>query len=102
MESNDKGTFHHATNPSGGWKYESRNANPEQSLTLVSVVRISSLNGTVGAATEVIQSIPADGRPSQTGEKFNCMTWLKDALVALDTSGIIQLPMPIGELSIYI
>jgi hypothetical protein len=32
MDSTEKGSFHHATNPSGGWKYEKRNAFPAQSI----------------------------------------------------------------------
>ncbi|KAK4041698.1 hypothetical protein C8A01DRAFT_34301 [Parachaetomium inaequale] len=99
MDSAEKGSFHHATNPSGGWKYEKRNASPAQSITLITVVRVSGLNGSVQAATDVIQSVPADGSPSQrTGEAFRCLSWLKDAIVALDAAGIIQLPMDIDTL----
>ncbi|KAK4122258.1 hypothetical protein N657DRAFT_691541 [Parathielavia appendiculata] len=60
---------------------------------------MSSLSGTVSVVIQVIQSIPADSRPSQwTGETFNCKTWLKDALAALDASGTIRLPMGIDDL----
>lgn len=98
MISETKGTFHHATNPSGGWKYEVREARPEQSFSLVTVVRVSGLNGTISDALDMIQSVPADGSPSQrTGAAFNCSTWLKDVLAALDEAGTIKLPMNIGE-----
>jgi hypothetical protein len=61
------------------------------------VARVSGLTGSVQAATDVIQSIPADGSPSQrTGEAFRCLSWLKDAIVALDAAGLVQLPMSIG------
>lgn len=98
MDSETQGTFHHATNPSGGWKYEMRKADPEQYLTLVAMIRVSGLRAPVKAAMDVIKSVPADGSPSQrTGDAFNCSTWLKDAIVALDSAGGIQLPMRMGE-----
>jgi hypothetical protein len=98
MDTEVEGTFHHATNPSGGWKYEVRKEYPKQSIMLVAMVRVGNLSGTVSAAVEVIQSIPADGHPSKrTGETFDCMVWLKDTLAALDASGIVQLPMSLGE-----
>ncbi|KAK4157592.1 hypothetical protein C8A00DRAFT_29436 [Chaetomidium leptoderma] len=61
MDSETEGTFHHATNPSGGWKYEMKRARLEHSITLVAVIRIGGLNDTIKAATDVIQSVPADG-----------------------------------------
>jgi hypothetical protein len=47
-------------------------------------------------ATQVVQSVPADGEPSQrTGETFTCRIWVKDALVKLHNSGAIFLPSDI-------
>src|SRR5690348_8635298 len=101
MDSEEQGSFHHATNPSGGWKYEMRAARPEQSITLVTVVRVGDLaGGDNAAALQVIRSVPADGTPSQrTGAEFRCNTWLKDVPVALDEARVVQLPMPVGKSS---
>jgi hypothetical protein len=98
MDTEVEGTFHHATNPSGGWEYEARKEYPEQSIMLVAMVRVGNLSGTVSAAVEVIQSIPPDVRPSKrTSETFDCMVWLKDTIAALDASRVVQLPMSLGE-----
>ena len=98
IDSEKEGTYHHATNLSGGWKYEAKQAWLEDSL--VAVIRVSSISGGINAAVDVVQSIPADGSPSpRTGEApaFSCLTWFKDALVALADAGIVQLPTGIGE-----
>lgn len=71
MDSEEHGSFHHATNHSGGWKYEMSAARPEQSITLVTVVRVGDLAGGDNAAgLQVIRGVPADGTPAQrTGSK---------------------------------
>lgn len=99
MDSEHQGSFHHATNPSGGWKYEMRGARLEQSITLVTVVRVGELaGGDNAAALQIIRGVPADGTPSQRTEATSsCNTWLKDVLVALDEARVVQLPMPIGK-----
>jgi len=95
-DSQSRGTLHHAKdNPS--WQYEKKIAKVDNSATLVCLVRIGSVTS-VHDAESVMESIPADGKPSQrTGEEFNCGTWAKDSLVALDSKGVIQLPRDIGE-----
>lgn len=46
---------------------------------------------------EATRSVPVDGLPSRrTGRDFNCLTWLLDAIVALDDQAIISLPCDIG------
>ncbi|KEZ39531.1 hypothetical protein SAPIO_CDS9410 [Scedosporium apiospermum] len=96
-DSQSRGTLHHAKdNPS--WQYEKKIAKVDNSATLVCLVRIGSVTS-VHDAESVMESIPADGKPSQrTGEEFNCGTWAKDSLVALDSKGVIQLPRDIDSL----
>ncbi|KAL2127644.1 hypothetical protein VTI74DRAFT_10375 [Chaetomium olivicolor] len=94
------GTLHHAVNRSGSWIYETRPAYPRLPISLVAMIRIGDLsNDDNEHIMEVIRSVPADGKPSQrTGEVFNCTTWLKDVLVALEEAGVVRLPMRIEAL----
>ncbi|KAH7196393.1 uncharacterized protein B0J16DRAFT_312758 [Fusarium flagelliforme] len=83
-------TFHHVTNRAGPWVYEEKHEDPGRSLTLIALIRVSSV---ANHATQVIQDVPASGMPSErTREAFSCRTWVKDTLISLDENGAILLP----------
>ncbi|KAI0483492.1 hypothetical protein F4859DRAFT_400514 [Xylaria cf. heliscus] len=88
-DSNDKLVLHHATNRAGPWVYEESQAEPAQSMSLIAMLRVAKVKSH-SRAKEVIQSIAADGNPSQrTGEAFTCRIWVKDVLMALSEQGVI-------------
>lgn len=67
-------------------------------MSLIAMLQVAKVNNH-SRAKEVIQSIPADGSPSQrTGEAFDCRIWVKDVLVALCEQGVIALPADIDAL----
>ncbi|KAH7214337.1 hypothetical protein BKA60DRAFT_610015 [Fusarium oxysporum] len=83
--------LHHATNLTGPWKYEERRNDSAIDLTLIVLVKASGVSN-VPRATQIIQSVPADGKPSRrTGAAFTCRIWVKDALVELHETGEIFL-----------
>ncbi|KAI1174921.1 hypothetical protein F4777DRAFT_552425 [Nemania sp. FL0916] len=95
--SDGKPALHHASNRIGPWVYEEKEAQPEQSLSLIALLLVAEVNSH-SRAKEVIRSIPADGSPSQrTGEAITCRIWVKDVLVALCEQGVIALPAGIGK-----
>ncbi|KAI1463171.1 uncharacterized protein F4812DRAFT_447845 [Daldinia caldariorum] len=60
----------------------------KKSISLVKVADISDHEKMV----EATRSIPTDGLPSpRTGKQFNYVSWLLDAIVALDDQAIISL-----------
>lgn len=50
-------------------------------------------------ATEAMKNVhvPPEGGTLRTGEPFNCRTWLKLAIGALQRAGILSLPQHAGE-----
>ncbi|ENH70861.1 hypothetical protein FOC1_g10003314 [Fusarium oxysporum f. sp. cubense race 1] len=83
--------LHHATNLTRPWKYEERRNESAIDLTLIVLVKASGVSN-VPRATQIIQSVPVDGKPSRrTGTAFTCRTWVKDALVELHEKGEIFL-----------
>ncbi|EPE09068.1 hypothetical protein F503_06844 [Ophiostoma piceae UAMH 11346] len=96
-DANDEPVLHHASNTNGPWSYQRRLDNPDESMTLVAIVRIAKVKS-VSEAEQVIQSISASGYPSQrTSEAFTCRIWVKDVLVALEENGVIVLPNDIDN-----
>ncbi|KAF5566520.1 hypothetical protein FPHYL_3746 [Fusarium phyllophilum] len=84
--------LHHATNLAGPWQYEERRGESAIDLTLIVLVKASGFSNVL-RATQIIQSVPADGKPSRrTGMAFTCRIWVKDALVELHEKGEIFLP----------
>ncbi|KAF4948685.1 hypothetical protein FGADI_9460 [Fusarium gaditjirri] len=95
---NDSGqpVLHHATNLAGPWKYEERQVQSAIDPSLIVLVKASGVSNVL-RATQIIQSVPADGKPSRrTGNAFTCRTWAKDTLVELHDKGEISLPNDIG------
>ncbi|KAH7214426.1 hypothetical protein DER44DRAFT_879665 [Fusarium oxysporum] len=83
--------LHHATNLTGPWEYEERRNESAIDLTLIVLVKASGVSN-LPRATQIIQSVPADGKPSRrTGAAFTCRIWVKDALVELHETGEIFL-----------
>ncbi|KAG4273136.1 hypothetical protein FPRO04_09973 [Fusarium proliferatum] len=83
--------LHHATNLAGPWKYEERRGQSAIDQTLIVLVKASRVSNVL-RATQIIQSVPADGKPScRTGADFTCRIWVKDALVKLHEKGEIFL-----------
>ncbi|KAI7764480.1 hypothetical protein ACKAV7_012127 [Fusarium commune] len=83
--------LHHATNLTGPWKYERRNKSAIDQ-TLIVLVKASGVSNVL-RAKRIIQSVPADGKPShRTGTAFTCRIWVKDTLVELHDKGGISLP----------
>lgn len=69
---------------------EIKTGKPDKSVTLIVLVKVGKVTKK-GIAT-VVQQIPADGKPSKrTGEAFNCLTWMKDALAHLAAKGNVAL-----------
>lgn len=92
--------LHHASNRTGPWKYEEREARPEQSMSLIVLIRVDKVKSH-SHTMDVIKSIPAVGTPSRrTGEDFTCRIWIKDVLVALHECGEIVLPTNIGKFTL--
>ncbi|KAH7240721.1 uncharacterized protein BKA55DRAFT_575654 [Fusarium redolens] len=84
--------LHHASNLEGPWKYEEKQGNSAIDLAMIVIAKVASVTSET-RATQVVQSVPADGEPSQrTGETFTCRIWVKDALVKLHDSAAIFLP----------
>ncbi|KAG5758619.1 hypothetical protein H9Q69_013339 [Fusarium xylarioides] len=84
--------LHHATNLAGPWQYEERRGESAIDLTMIVLVKASSVSSIL-RATQIIKSVPADGKPSRrTGTAFTCRIWVKDALVELHEKGEIFLP----------
>lgn len=99
-DSYKKPTLHHASNRNGPWIYEERNAKPDQSMSLIVLIRVGKIK-THSRMRDVIKGIAADGNPSQrTGEAFTCRIWVKDVLMALHDYGEIVLPMDISKFMI--
>ncbi|KAK7935111.1 hypothetical protein PG985_000606 [Apiospora marii] len=95
---NQTPVLHHASNRAGPWSYEVRAGRPENSMTLIVLVRVGALKSH-SEATNVMKTIPADGSPSRrTGEAFTCRIWIKDVLMALHEAGQIALPVDIDAL----
>lgn len=95
-DSDKRPVLHHTSNRSGPWRYEETEAKPNQSMSLIVLVRLDEVQS-YSCATGVIRSIPADGNPSErTGEAFTCRVWAKDVLVALYENGKIGLNTDIG------
>ncbi|KAI1068602.1 hypothetical protein LB507_004249 [Fusarium sp. FIESC RH6] len=89
-------TGHHVTNRAGPWVYEEKHDDPVCSPTLIALIH---LGGIADFATDIIQGVPVDGKPSErTGEAFSCRTWVKDTLVSLDENGAILLPTDMDNL----
>ncbi|KAF5635701.1 hypothetical protein F25303_8378 [Fusarium sp. NRRL 25303] len=83
--------LHHTTNLAGPWKYEERRGQSAIDQTLIVLVKASRVSNVL-RATQIIQSVPADGKPScRTGADFTCRIWVKDALVKLHEKGEIFL-----------
>ncbi|EWZ36219.1 hypothetical protein FOZG_11959 [Fusarium oxysporum Fo47] len=83
--------LHHATNLTGPWKYEERQNESAIDPTLIVLVKASGVSN-VPRATQIIQSVPTDGKPSRrTGAAFTCRIWVKDALFELHETGEIFL-----------
>ncbi|OTA90526.1 hypothetical protein M434DRAFT_397897 [Hypoxylon sp. CO27-5] len=96
-DANAQATLYHASNLGGHWRMESKTSRPESSMSLVVLVKIDAVRKNNLPA--VVKSIPADGAPSKrTREAFDCLTWVKDALVALDANGIIRLPANVDDI----
>lgn len=84
----------HATNREGGWKLEHKQSDGVPfSMSLVLSQKIGSINAsTWQACCDILSGISANGSPSpNTGEEFNCVIWVKDAIHALHNNGIIVL-----------
>ncbi|KAG6037170.1 hypothetical protein E4U41_005304 [Claviceps citrina] len=80
------------------WLLEEKPVSPEQSLTLVVLIRLDKVRS-LSRTKKIMRSIPADGSPSRrTGEFFTCRIWVKDAIVALHDQGEIALPTDIDSL----
>ncbi|KAI1907385.1 hypothetical protein LOZ12_005160 [Ophidiomyces ophidiicola] len=95
------GEVWHATNREGGWKPEKKNSgNVPFSMSLVLAHNVGHLNQeSQKTCRDILDSLPADGTPSpNTGEPFDCRTWVLDALVALQNAGVIVLTKPLQEL----
>jgi hypothetical protein len=95
-DANGTTTLYHASNQAGPWRMETRSVRPENSMSLIVLVKIDNLRKP--GFPDVATSIPADGKPSRrTGEAFDCLTWVKDTLQAANAAGIIQLPVTLGR-----
>ncbi|OJD12941.1 hypothetical protein ACJ73_09272 [Blastomyces percursus] len=84
----------HATNREGGWKLEHKQSDTVPfSMSLILSRKIGSINAsTWQACCDTLSGVSASGSPSpNTGEEFNCVTWVKDAIYALQNNGIIVL-----------
>jgi hypothetical protein len=68
--------------------------------SLYLIYKISSI-ASIEACQAVLDKVnakgPAEGFVSpRTGEEFTCRIWVKDALLALDKAGVIELAMSVG------
>ncbi|KID88394.1 hypothetical protein MAJ_11067, partial [Metarhizium majus ARSEF 297] len=97
-DSHKNPVLYHATNRNGPWTFEARKAKPDQSMSLIVLILVDKVKSH-SRTKEIIESIPADGSPSQrTGEFFTCRIWIKDVLIALHDYGEITLPTDIDSL----
>ncbi|KAI1647651.1 uncharacterized protein F4817DRAFT_97428 [Daldinia loculata] len=91
-------TLRHASNLSGTWKHEEKDFRPDERMMLIALVKVANICD-AEKMVEATRSVPVDGLPSRrTGRDFNCLTWLLDAIVALDDQAIISLPCDIDTL----
>ncbi|KAI8963632.1 hypothetical protein F5Y11DRAFT_140173 [Daldinia sp. FL1419] len=88
----------HASNLSGSWKHEEKEFRPDERMMLITLVRVGGISDHE-KMVEATRGVPADGLPSRrTGKNFNCLSWLLDAVVALDDQAAISLPCDIDTL----
>lgn len=91
-----QGILWHATNITGGWAVETKtNYNLPLSMAFCVALRVGSITGAVDdfdTLKATMEGVPGTGVSSfHTQEVFDCRVWVKDALVALQDAGIINL-----------
>ncbi|KAJ4306268.1 hypothetical protein N0V88_001066 [Collariella sp. IMI 366227] len=93
--------LHQATDRSGLWVYESlEHEKLQPTRSMLCLTGIGSIPPQKRAeAEEVMKSarVPPEGGTLRIGEPFNCRTWLKLAVGALQKEGFLELPLHIGE-----
>lgn len=96
-----EGTLCHAINKDGWWRLETKTAhNPLQSTTLSLIASLTRISVSTDSLDNVLNSVPVDGCPSaRTGEPFECLVWVKDALTALNDLGALSLNQDVGWLN---
>lgn len=94
------GQIHQATDRSGQWVYEIKELEQVQpTASMICMVGVGNIPPEQRAkAEEAMKSVnvPPEGGTLPTGEPFNCRTWLKLAVSALQKAGVLRLPMHVG------
>ncbi|SPQ20431.1 d85bf281-b71e-4c31-bc72-72993c8368d1 [Thermothielavioides terrestris] len=93
----ESGQIHQATDRNGQWEYEIKDLPQIQpTASMICLVGIGNIQPDKRAkAEEAMRSVhvPPEGGTLRTGEPFNCRTWLKLAVAALQKAGILNLPL---------
>ncbi|AEO71212.1 uncharacterized protein THITE_2123382 [Thermothielavioides terrestris NRRL 8126] len=97
----ESGQIHQATDRNGQWEYEIKDLPQIQpTASMICLVGIGNIQPDKRAkAEEAMRSVhvPPEGGTLRTGEPFNCRTWLKLAVAALQKAGILNLPLHVGK-----
>lgn len=101
--SNAPGRLWHAANRTGDWNLEAEETTGLPfDMAFCTALRVGDVSTADRGAAAVddmwtacqrtLDAVPADGVPSpNTGEKFSCRVWVQDALLALETEGIVNI-----------
>ncbi|KAL2256902.1 hypothetical protein VTK26DRAFT_952 [Humicola hyalothermophila] len=98
----EAGQIHQATDRTGTWVYEVKELTQvEPTKSMICLVGIGNISPDKRPeALEAMKSVPVlpDGGTLRTGEPFNCRTWLKLAVGALQKAGILDLPLHVEDI----